>query len=102
MGLHPVIYAIIMVLNFCSFVLLVTVIMSLLIHFNVLNYHNHIIKKIYDILMSVTEPVLKRIRRYVPPLGGLDLSPLIAFFAINLIEYTLLYYFARPVMPAMP
>jgi YggT family protein len=41
-----------------------------------------VIRVIYDL----TEPVLGLIRRYIPPVGGLDLSPLIVFLIINLVR----------------
>ena len=37
-------------------------------------------------LVQVTEPVLSRIRRFIPPLGGLDLSPMILIFAIIFLQ----------------
>lgn len=40
---------------------------------------------IYSFLHTVTEPVLAPLRRVIPPLGGFDLSPLVVFFAIQII-----------------
>jgi len=50
------------------------------------NPYHPIIRFIYQI----TEPPLALIRRYVPPLGGLDLSPLILFFAVLILEKILI------------
>lgn len=54
---------------------------------------------IVQILYKLTEPVLRPLRRLVPPhkLGGLDLSPLIAILLLVLIRQTLVYTFAGPV-----
>ncbi len=49
-------------------------------------------------LASVTDPILFRIRRYVPPMGGFDLSPLILIFGLYFLESFLvrtLYDFSR-------
>jgi YggT family protein len=42
-------------------------------------------ESIYNVLYTVTEPVLGPIRRAIPPLGGFDLSPIVAFFALQLL-----------------
>lgn len=90
--IHPILYALLLALSFCSFVLLITVIMSLLLQFKIINHHNPMVYKIYSILEKMTEPVLRRIRKYVPPIGGIDISPIIAFFMIEVLEYTIRYY----------
>jgi YggT family protein len=46
-------------------------------------------------LAALTEPVFRRIRRILPPLGGLDLSPLIVLILIWFLEYVLLWAEAR-------
>jgi len=43
-------------------------------------------EQIYNVLYQVTEPVLGPLRRALPPLGGLDLSPIVAFFALQLLS----------------
>lgn len=40
---------------------------------------------VYRFLYSITEPVLGPLRRVIPPLGGLDLSPIVALFALQII-----------------
>jgi len=43
-------------------------------------------------IRSITEPVLSKIRQYMPDTGMLDLSPLVAFFAIHLIQSAIVRY----------
>jgi len=50
--------------------------------------YNPIVRFIHN----VTEPVLGRIRRFMPDTGMLDLSPLVAFFAIHLIQSAIIKY----------
>ncbi len=56
---------------------------------------------IVQILRRLTEPVLKPLRRLVPPqvTGGLDLSPLLAILLIQLVRYTILYSFSPAPRP---
>jgi YggT family protein len=68
--------------------------LSWLLAFNVLNPRNQVVYTIADFLHRVTEPALRPIRRFVPNLGGIDISPvvliLLLIFVQNLIyEYWL-------------
>jgi YggT family protein len=78
------------VLNLYSWCLIVWVIMSWLISFNVINTHNRFVHLVGDFLYRITEPLLRPIRRFLPNLGGLDLSPivliLLVWFARNLLS----------------
>ena len=67
-------------------VVVAAVIMSWLIQFNVVNRTNRFVYMLADILYRLTEPIFKRIRRLLPNLGGLDLSPIIVFLAIYFIR----------------
>jgi YggT family protein len=75
-------------------VLIGSAIFSWLIAFNVLNSRNAVVDRIGDFLYRITEPALRPIRRFVPYIGGIDISPvvliLLLIFARNLIyEYWL-------------
>ena len=59
------------------FILIVAVIVSWLVAFDVINIRNNLAKSVLHALSDLTEPVLAPIRRYVPPVGGLDLSFLV-------------------------
>lgn len=65
-----------------------SVILSWLIAFNVVNSRNPIVSQIEEFLYRVTEPALRPIRRILPNLGGIDISPIILvlllFFLRNL------------------
>ena len=84
------------ILGLYVWVLIASAILSWLVAFNVVNTRNRAVYVIGDFLYRVTEPVLAPIRRIMPNLGGLDLSPiiviLIIFFIRNLMrEYGLLF-----------
>ena len=69
-----------------KWILIAQVIYSWLIAFNVLDTRNRIVWSIGDFLYRVTEPVLRPIRRFMPNLGPVDLSPLALFILLWLAE----------------
>ncbi|MGA2054221.1 MAG: YggT family protein [Bradyrhizobium sp.] len=67
------------------FILIVTAVMSWLVAFNVINVRNDLVRQLLYTLDLLTEPALRPIRRFVPPVGGLDLSFLVLFILIQLV-----------------
>jgi YggT family protein len=53
------------------------VILSWLLAFNVINAYNPFVRSLWNALRAVTEPLLQPIRRFMPDLGGIDISPII-------------------------
>ena len=68
-----------MLLNLVWWVFLIMIIFSWLISFNVINTRNQFVATVWRILNQITEPILRPIRRIIPPVGGLDLSPGVAY-----------------------
>jgi YggT family protein len=58
--------------------------------FDVVNLRNNIVRAVMHALDALTEPVLRPIRQYVPPLGGLDMSFLVLFLLIQLVRYVVI------------
>lgn len=83
------------VLELYLWIILITVIMSWLIMFQVVNMQNGVVRQIYSVLYQLTEPVLRPIRRLLPDMGGLDLSPLVAGLAIIFAQNLLFEYWPR-------
>jgi YggT family protein len=80
------------IVNLYWWCLIIYVVLSWLITFNVLNTYNKFVNAVGGFLHRIIEPALKPIRRIVPSLGGIDLAPLILllliFFVRNLLwEY---------------
>ena len=73
-------------LDIYSWILIAMVIYSWLFAFNVINSRNQFVAMIGDFLYKATEPLLRPIRRVVPDLGGIDISPIILFIAIFFVE----------------
>ena len=83
---NPVIDLILLLLNLYQWVVIVAVIASWLVVFNVVNVANPIVRQILRALDALTEPVFRQVRRVIPAIGGLDLSPLIVLIAIWFLE----------------
>lgn len=84
----------IQILSLYTLIIFAMVIMSWLKVFGVVNTRNPIVGQIDQALYMLTEPVLRPIRRILPAMGGLDLSPIILLFGIFFLQ-NLLTNFAR-------
>lgn len=75
-----------MLLGVAKFIIFAHVIMSWLINFNVINPYNGFVRQIWVGLATLLEPVYGRIRAFLPPMGGLDLAPLVALLAVIMLQ----------------
>jgi len=87
--LNPIAFLLLQILNFYEWIVIAAVIVSWLTAFNVINSHNNFVRAILRVLISLTEPVFRQIRRVIPSVGGLDLSPLIVFLVIETVKYAM-------------
>jgi YggT family protein len=87
-------YLVLQVLKLYSYVVIVNVIISWLIAFNVLNTQNRFVLSILELTYRLTDPILIRIRRFLPNLGSLDISPIILLLLIWFIEMCMKLYIA--------
>lgn len=71
-----------LILSVAYFFIIVHVIMSWLINFQILNLHQQFVAQIWYGLNRILEPIYAPIRRILPDTGGLDLAPLVAFIII--------------------
>jgi len=98
--MRAVLDIILILLQLYWWVLLIMIIMSWLISFNVINTRNQLVSTIWRVVNQLTEPVLGPIRRFVPNFSGLDLSPLVAFLLIFFIQSIIGYYIYPAVVRA--
>lgn len=72
------------------YIVIASAVFSWLFAFNIVNPRNQIVASIYEVIWRLTEPVLSRIRSFLPVMGGLDLSPIVLllgiFFVRNLLR----------------
>ncbi len=71
-------------LRLYSWAIIIGAVISTLLAFNVLDSRNRIVWSIADFLARITDPVLRPIRRVIPPLGGVDFSPLVALVLVQM------------------
>lgn len=76
----------IFILDVYFYIIIASVIISWLIAFEVLNVKNPQAQNLIRLLNKVTEPVYKPLRKFIPPIGGIDITPIIVIFAIFLLQ----------------
>jgi len=89
--MNPLPALLIEVLEIYKWVVIAAVIVSWLAAFNVINEHNNFVRSALRILYAMTEPVFRPVRRILPSVGGLDLSPIVVIVAIWFLQYTITY-----------
>jgi YggT family protein len=78
-----------LVLDVVILVIFAHVIMSWLINFQVLNLRQPLVAQIWDGLSRLLEPLFAPVRRILPPMGGLDLAPLVVLIAVYALQIVL-------------
>jgi YggT family protein len=87
-------YLALQILKLYSYVVVANVIVSWLVAFNILNTQNRFVYALLELTYKLTEPFLARIRRFLPNLGALDISPIILLLLIWFIEMCMKLYIA--------
>lgn len=84
--LIPLLAVISAVIGIYIWVIIASVILHWLISFNVINTNNNFVMMISEFLYRATEPALRQIRRFLPAMGGFDLSPLVLILFLWFIQ----------------
>ena len=87
-------YLVLQILKLYSYVVIANVIVSWLIAFNVLNTSNRFVYSVLELTYRLTDPILNKIRGFIPNLGSLDISPVILLLLIWFIEMCMKLYIA--------
>ena len=87
-------FLVLQLLKLYSYVVIANVIISWLIAFNILNTSNRFVYSILEFTYRLTDPILNRIRRFLPNLGAFDISPIILLLLIWFIEMCMKLYVA--------
>ena len=87
-------YLVLQVLKIYTYVVIANVVISWLIAFNVLNTSNRFVYSILELTYRLTDPILNRIRKFLPNLGAFDISPIILLLLIWFIEMCMKLYVA--------
>ncbi|WP_299921748.1 YggT family protein [uncultured Pelagimonas sp.] len=78
-----------LLLDIAWFFIIAHVIMSWLINFQVLNLRQPLVSQIWDGLNRILEPLYSKLRQILPPMGGLDLAPLVALIGLMIVRIVL-------------
>jgi len=84
--LIPLIHVLIMALNVYWWAIMIYVLIGWLEQFNIINRYNNFVYGLHTFLFRVVEPALSLIRRLLPYLGGIDISPLVLILLIYFIQ----------------
>ena len=87
-------YLSLQILKLYSYVVIANVIISWLIAFNILNTQNRFVYSILELTYKLTDPILNKIRRFLPNLGSLDVSPIILLLLLWFVEMCMKLYIA--------
>ena len=87
-------YLVLQVLKLYSYVVIANVIISWLIAFNILNTQNRFVYSILEMTYKLTDPILNKIRGFLPNLGSVDVSPIVLLLLIWFIEMCMKLYIA--------
>ena len=83
MPVNPILWLVHTVINIYFWIILAMVIMSWLVAFGIVNRSNPYVRQIGYALERLTEPLLRPIRRFLPDLGGIDISPIVLLIAMQ-------------------
>ena len=93
--MNAVLWLILKIIDIYVWLIILQVVLSWLIAFNVLNTNNRFVYMVGDFLYRITEPAMRPIRRILPNLGGIDLSPLVLLLLLFFAQRLLLEYWPR-------
>jgi len=86
---------IIQIISLYKFVLIIYIIATWLVNFNIINTSNRLVYSIMETLYKISEPSLRIVRRYIPNFGNIDISPIIVFILLEFFQRLLIEYWPR-------
>ncbi len=89
------------VIGIAIFLIIVTAIISWLVAFNVINMRNMTVYRIVSALDAVVDPLYRPFRRFIPPIGGLDLTPIVVLILLQALKILVHNTIAGPLVSAL-
>lgn len=93
MNLNPFIILLVEIIGIYNFALIAFIVLQWLLHFKIINPYSPLVSRINITLYKLIEPALARIRKFMPELGGIDISPIALFLLLGFARNILLTYF---------
>jgi YggT family protein len=82
----PIFKVVDMALNLYWWVIIIMAVMSWLLAFDVINMRNELVRSIWNTTNALTEPALRPIRRFLPPIAGMDISPIVLLLILSFVQ----------------
>ena len=83
------------IIDIYKLVIIVYIIATWLIAFNIINTSNRFVYNLMEILYRLSEPSLRLVRRYIPTFGSIDVSPIVVFLLLWFLQSLLIEYWPR-------
>ncbi len=93
--INPFLWLVLTFIDLYMWIVIIGVVLSWLVTFNVVNTSNRFVFMVMDFTHRATEPALSRIRRYIPDLGGMDISPVVLIIGLMFIQRFILWGFSQ-------
>ena len=87
--IDPLFRVLMIAIDLYIWLVIIGAILSWLVAFNVINTSNQLVYLVLDFLYRITEPALRRIKRFLPNFGGIDISPVILILGLIFIQMVL-------------
>ena len=82
------------ILDIYWWVVVVAILLFWCVQLNVINYSNCRVRGLYDFFTRLTDPSFRFVRRFIKPINGIDLAPLVVLLAIHFAQSSLIHYVA--------
>ena len=83
---YAIVWLVNTILSILTWSIILSAIISWLFAFDVINRRNRFVNQAADLLDRITAPLLEPFRRIIPPLGGIDISPIVVLLLINFVR----------------
>ncbi len=89
--MYPLISIVGLMYQICIWIIIIQVAVSWLVAFDVINAGNQKAQNLIALLKKLTDPVYKPLQKYIPPIGGIDITPLIVILGLSIIHTLLIH-----------
>ena len=93
--MHSLLLLIIQIINLYQLVLIIYIIATWLINFNIINTSNRLVYSVVEAMYKLCEPSLRLVRKYIPNFGTIDISPIVVYLSLWFIKSLLIEYWPR-------
>lgn len=93
--MNSILGLIIQIINLYQFILLIYIIATWLLNFNIINSSNRFVYSAMEAMHRLCAPSLNIVRKYIPNFGNIDISPIVVLLALWFIESLLIEYWPR-------